>query len=410
MKLNKVIYLLFLMILVLGFTVINPINSGIQEIDVVAVHNKTDYIAGDEIVLKFKTNKRIEANLLLESSYCKTHLNSQQQDEMLIFKIPSSISEKKGVLHYKLIFNTKELHSGRLNIKASDKIKTPLESYLGPTSIIAGGIDYGMITVLPSDVFDNPIEDSTLISIKHQFLETEKNSEFYTKDFIVWNNIYSYEKSGRILVSAHTAKTASKEFTLDVFPAQAQDFDLYTSKKHEYADGNQIIEFSTSIIKDAYGNVISDGRLVEFSIVTANQERLRTTGTSINGVATGYMVHPVSETTWDIQAFIPEMAQSNKLTMTFKSSVKDYEIQFSKTNRKITVGPILSFMNQIIPDGAIISLSIENDNKMIDTLSEFSSEGFVEFNMSEDFFPNGKYTVEINGMGITKKYDRIELK
>lgn len=410
MKLNLYPYLLFLVILIFGFTTNNPIIKDAQQIAIIALQNTKNYSAGEKIVLKFKANQPIDAYLLVEGSYGKTLLDpQQQQNEHLVFEIPQFLSQKRGVLNYTLLFDRQEIYSGDLHIRSVKTIKEPLESYLGPTSIIAGGIDYAMITVIPSDQYDNPIADSTLVVVKHQFLEKEKESELYIQDFIVWKNIYSYEKSGRMLVSANTNDLATKEFTLDVFPAQSQDFDLNALKKHEYADGNQIVKFFTSTIKDSFGNVVSDGRVVEFSIETDTKEQLRTTGTTINGVATGYMVHPDVASIWNAQAFIPEMAESKTLTLAFKPAVKDYTIKFTEKNRKIKVGAIVSFMNQIIPDGAMISLYVYDTNRLKEKLIEFSSKGFVEFYLSEDFFPKGIYTIEVTGMGISKRYDRIEL-
>ncbi|AXT56779.1 hypothetical protein D1815_13880 [Aquimarina sp. AD1] len=409
MKLRTYTYLLFLVILILGFTTSNPIIQNIQEIDITTLQTKNTYTAGEEIILKFKTEESSEISLIVKSSYGISVLNSQEKEGNLVFKIPPFLSQKRGIINYKLVHNLQEIYSGSLYIRASKMITEPLESYLGPTSITAGGKDYGMFTVIPSDTYDNPIRDSTLVTIKHQFLDLEKDADLFINDFIVWKNIYSYQKSGRILVSANTDNLASKEFTLNVFPAQAQDFELKVSKKHEYADGNQIVKFFTSEIKDEYGNTISDGRIVEFSILTNHNEQLRASGTTIKGVATGYMIHPAKASSWTAQAFIPEMADSDQLTLEFKPAVTDYTITFDKGKRNIKVGAILSFMNQIIPDGAMISLHVYNNDTLTDTFTEFSSKGFVDFYLSNDFFPAGEYTLEVTGMGITKKYDHIVL-
>ncbi|WP_108805086.1 hypothetical protein [Aquimarina sp. Aq107] len=409
MKLRTYTYLLFLVILIVGFTTSNPIIKNIEKVTVVALNNTNTYTAGEEIVLKFKATEPTGYSLIIESSYGVSILTPKEKENTLVFKIPHLLSKKRGLINYKIIHDQQVIYSGNLQIKASKVIKEPLESYLGPTSITAGGIDYSMFTLIPSDQYDNPIQDSTLVSIKHQFLDLEKDSELFINDFIAWKNIYSYQKSGRILVSANTGNLASKEFTLDVFPSQAQDFKLKLSKKHEYADGNQIVEFFTSEIKDEYGNTISDGRIVEFSILTNHNTLLRVSGTTIKGVARGYMIHPAKASLWTAQAFIPEMAESDKLTLEFKPAVKDYTITFTEDKRNIKVGAILSFMNQIIPDGAMISLDVYRNETLIETFTKFSSKGFVEFHLSEDFFPKGEYTIEITGMGIHKKYDHIVL-
>ncbi|MBW1297936.1 hypothetical protein [Aquimarina litoralis] len=409
MKSNHITYVLFLMILMFGFTINSPITKKNQEIEITPLDSRKEYTAGEEIVLKFKTNTSESLDLSIESSYGSTFLVPDRQGDHIAFIIPEYLARKRGLVEYNLIRNQRKIYSGKFQINSSNNVKEPLESYLGPPSIIAGGIDYAMLSIIATDQYDNPVKDSTMTVVKHQFLDKEIENELYSRDFIVWKNIYSYEKSGRILVSANINEIASKEFTLDVFPSQAEDFELFANKKHEYADGNQIVEFFTSTIRDEFGNIISDGRVVEFSILKDNQEQLRTSGTTIDGVARGFMIHPDQKAIWDAKAFIPEMAESNSIELEFKPAVTDYNVTFKEQNRTIEVGAIVSFMNQIIPDGAFITLHIYQDDRLIEKLTEYSSKGFVNFHLSEDFFPKGIYTMEIIGMGVYKKYDRIEL-
>lgn len=409
MKLNIYPYLLVAIVLVFGFTIHTTHTDTVMDKEIVLFDAKDEYTAGEEIVLKFKYDTIENLVLAIQSSYGTTLLTPEKQHDFVVFKIPEFVSKKRGILNYHLVKNKKNIYTGECYITAMTDLKEPLESYLGPPSITAGGTDYSMLSIIASDRYDNPVKDSTLIVVKHQFLDKEIDDDIYSKDFIVWKNIFSYEKSGRILVSANLDSIPSKEFSLDVFPSQGQDFELFVNTKHNYADGNQIAEFFTSTIKDEFGNIISDGRIVEFSILKDNKERLRTSGTTIDGVARGFMVHPDQKSIWNAQAFIPEMAESNSIELNFEAAVSDYKVIFKEQNRTIEIGPIVSFMDQIIPDGALITLDIYQNDQLIETLTEFSSKGFVNFYISEDFFTKGIYTLEIKGMGVHKKYDRIEL-
>jgi len=380
------------------------------EADIKPVNIRSTYAAGEEIQLRFITNTPVNTHIILQGSYGDIVLQPlKEEKDSLMFTIPSFLSQKRGIIQYILVANEIKHYSGTIEILPSTKIQEPLESYLGPPSITAGSKDYGMFVVLPTDRYDNPVKDSTLVTIKHQFLDLQKEDSLYTNNFIAWKNIHSYEASGRILIAAESNHTVSKEFTLDVFPDQSTSFDLYVSKKHAYADGNQMIEFFTSVITDTFGNPISDGRIVVFSILTDTKQQLRTTGTTNGGVARGYMIHPAYKSTWTVQAFIPEMAESNERTLDFKQASEDYNVVFMDSNRNIKVGPIMSFMNQIIPDGALVFLHIYKENKLLETMTKSSHQGMVNFKLSEDFFSTGIYTLELESMGITKKYNRIHI-
>ena len=57
------------------------------------------------------------------------------------------------------------------------------------------------------------------------------------------------------------------------------------------------------------------------------------------------------------------MAESNTLGIKYKKVVENFEVVFMKNNRKLRIGPVKSFMNQIIPDGLQIKLSIYKNTK-----------------------------------------------
>ena len=371
---------------------------------------KLNYKAGEDMIIQFSTDKEGAYGLLLKSSYGIVYLNQNSTSGQINFTLPRFISRKKGVIHYQLYFEDEVRLTGSLMISSSSKRTTMVEAYLGPTSINAGGLDYGMMTVMPTDVYDNPLEDSTKVEVKHQFLSNEKVEELLVDDFIVWKNIYSYETSGRILVSAKEGLIPSKEFTLDVYPSQAEDFELYERRKHHYADGNQLVEFYTSKIKDKYGNTISDGRLVEIIIQNDKGSRISTIANTIDGVARGFIIHPALKSTWNAKAFIPEMAESNTIILNFLPAVEDIEISFAVNNREMIIGPITSFMEQLIPDGAIITLRLYKEGKLLEEFHKSTFNGKTKFKISKDFYVDGVYDIEIEALGIKKVFANYSLK
>lgn len=404
----KYCLLIACLLFIIGFT--SPYVLHYEKPMTQLISKRLDYKAGKDITLQFSTNKEGLYGLLLKSSYGTVYMNQNSTNEQICFTLPRFISQKKGVLNYQLYFADELQLTGDLKIGSSKKRTAMVEAYLGPTSINAGGIDYGMMIAMPTDIYDNPLEDSTAVELKHQFLKNETVEKLLIDDFIVWKNIYSYETSGRILVSAKEGLISSKEFTLDVFPSQAENFELYERRKHQYADGNQVVEFYTSIITDKYGNTISDGRMVEIIIQNNKGDRISTMAKTINGVARGFIIHPASQSTWNAQAFIPEMAESNVITLDFLPAVEDIEISFAANNREVMIGPITSFMKQLIPDGAIITLRLYSEGELVDEFHKSTFNGKTRFKISKDFYKDGKYDIEIKGMGIKKVFANYSLK
>ncbi len=279
-----------------------------------------------------------------------------------------------------------------------------METYLGPRSIYAGTTDYAMLVNVPTDNFDNPVKEGTPVQIKRQILTDNESYETTTKDLISWKRLFSVERSGRMLVTAGATGSNTKELTVDIFPSQATSFELYFKRNHEYADGNQIIIFETSVIKDIYGNTISDGTLVTFQITNNNGIKLKTEGTTLNGIAKAQMLHPEVEENWKVEAYVTGSAKSEAILIDFKPAIQNYDLTISEDGRTILVGPILSFMDQLNPDGISVEVKIADEkNQQLAVKRSTSVNGFTEFELSEEQFSAGAYQIEVTIAGITKK-------
>ena len=155
--------------------------------------------------------------------------------------------------------------SGHINILPKQNVAN-IETYIGPPSIEVGSSNYSMMVTIPIDEYDNPLKDSTQVQINHQFLDNRQYDDIYSKNGIAYKNISAYEKSGRIILSAQSQGVNSKEFDVTVYPSIPKDFNIKENRIHNYADGNHIITLRTSVLSDTYGNIVSDGTFVYFTI------------------------------------------------------------------------------------------------------------------------------------------------
>ncbi|WP_459209569.1 hypothetical protein [Aquimarina rhabdastrellae] len=400
------VVLLCSMIIVLYYSYANE-NSNTKEITLLTVQKV--FIANEPILFEFGGNQIKNVVLMIEGSYGITSVVPVQKGSTLQFTFPEHFTRHKGIISWQLMQSGKRLFNGELTVIANEATKTKMESYLGPPSIVAGGRDYAMMVTVPTDSLDNPIAEGTPTLIKHQFLENITTNDLETKDLIAWKNIFSYKKSGRILVSAECKDADSKEFMTVVYPDNAIDFTIKITREHEFADGNQISVLSTSVIRDQYENIVTDGTYVTFFIENKEGKLLKTPGLTINGVARAEILHPDHEETWKIRAYVTGMGKSDEIVVNYKPLETDYDVVIKKSGREITVGPLRSFMKQIIPDGAVVKMYIYQENKLFDYKVDTSLKGKVVFDLLEDFYPNGRYSFRIEALGIVKKIEQIEL-
>ncbi|NNJ88594.1 MAG: hypothetical protein HKP53_04275 [Eudoraea sp.] len=375
----------------------------VSDVSVIPIQTPLTASAGDVISIGFEVNGEGDLYLILENSLGTSVIRGDREKDELWFTLPTQFTQRAGFCSWILTNGKKESLSGKIEISSLER-PVHMETYLGPRSIYAGTTDYAMLVNIPTDKFDNPVREGTAVTIKRQILTENEAFETTTKDLISWKRLFAVKKSGRMLVTSRAPGSSTKELTVDIYPSQASNFELLSKRNHEYADGNQIIVFETSVIKDVYGNTISDGTLVTFQITNKHGVKLRTEGTTINGVSVAQMLHPDNEENWTVEAYVTGSAKSEAISIEFKPAIKDFDLQFSEDGRTILVGPILSFMDQLNPDGIAVELKISNEkDEELAVKRNASVNGFTEFELSEEQFSADVYQLEITIAGITKK-------
>lgn len=371
------------------------------------VTTQTDYNVGKPIVLKFTATEGEKPLLYCSNSYGSTLVSAIAEEGTLQYIIPENIIKKIGVVNW-IILDKNKSTAGQFNIIPKAEVAT-METYIGPPSIEAGGTDYTMLVVIPTDSLDNPVPTNTKVNARFQFLASEENDDIFTNNLIAWRNINSKRESGRMLVSSESLGINSKEFTINVWAAIPTDFKISAKRPHNYADGNQVTTFNTSVIKDKQDNVVSDGTFVTFFITNDHGNILKTTGTTINGVAHSKIIHPDFKDNWSIKAYVDGMAESDTIALSYQSVIEDFDVAFANKNREILVGPLQSFMEQMIPDGLHVKLLIYKDNVLIDTIIKTSFNGYVTFNLKPAVYQNDTYSFSVETAGINKTFNNKKL-
>ncbi|WP_298892862.1 hypothetical protein [uncultured Psychroserpens sp.] len=403
MRLNLIYIQVIILLCLSSFAIKTDAVDNVSVTDIQLLTQKNTFQAGDTITLQFSTTESITPLMYCTNSYGSTLIKPSNKDNKLYYRLPQNLSHKIGSLYWKLLNDTTHINGEIKIIPKTQAVK--METYIGPPSIEAGGTDYTMLVVIPTDELDNPLPEHTSVTAKHQFLNEISIDSIQTKNLIAYKTINSKDESGRMLVSSESVNINSKEFTINVLPAIPKSFTISAEQPHNYADGNQQTVFSTSILKDKYGNIVSDGTFVTFSITTSEGTVLKTYGTTIKGIAQARMIHPDHQAQWHIKAYVAGMAESNTIDLNFQQVIKDFNVEFSKHNRTITVGPLQSFMNQMIPDGLQVKLFIYKNNELLEQLNKTSVDGYVRFNLKPNIVQNDSYDFIIKTAGIEQSFN-----
>jgi hypothetical protein len=404
MKLKFIVFVVGLLAL-LGFVSNEIVNSDTTEFTLLTTG--TSFVAGKPIQIQFSSNaKANQCQLLIMHSYGKTIVEPMLTDAAVVFELPEMYTHKTGVLSWILIHESKQIMKGSIEILPNNQTKTQIENYIGPPSIVAGNTQFSMLVSIPTDSFDNPKSDSTLVDIKHQFLDEITNKIEYSKDFICWERIYAPTKSGKVIVTSTCEKTSIKENEIIIYPSIARSFTIDYNRNHDFADGNQVTTLTTSIIVDQFGNTVSDGTLICFQIKNSQGLLLKTYGTTIAGQAKAQMIHPDKADTYEVIGYVSGIAQSNTISITYKTIVDYIVFSFGNNNRKLVVGPIKSFMGQLIPDGNKVAVKIYRNGTCLETMVKETSKGKAMFVFSPEYYESDNYVFEIKTLGIQHQIEK----
>ncbi len=390
-----------LMVLVISILMVNQDEMQVPE-QPRLLNPKSNYKAGQTIQLRMRyQGKAANWPLLISSSYGKVVLYPELQSDTLTYTLPKAIATKSGLVTWTLL-NTHQELEGNFRIASTGEAQR-IETFLGPPSIVAGNRDFSMQISQPVDRFDNPLEDSVLVQMNHRFLEQYTVDSIALQHSIAYKRIYSPTQTGRILASSAMNGLTTAEYSIDVLPGLPTDFEVSFNRIHPYADGNQICNLRTSVIVDSFKNPVADGTLVNFVLKNEKNEYLSTFGSTIKGVAQASMIHPEYASTWTLTAFVDGMAQSNSEEINFTAAVSDFQISSTNKNQ-IVVGPIRSFMNQLIPDG--YSVQLFRSNKQTDELIEngYTRKGYAYFDLPPSGENNEDKHFIIQAGGIRKKH------
>ncbi|WP_339687637.1 hypothetical protein [uncultured Nonlabens sp.] len=350
------------------------------------------------IDINFKTfdkNSYKLLELLISGTYGTTVLKAKLDHIRLNIHIPNVISRHAGMLTWELIGNGKTIQKGTFRLLPNTKTLKTMENYVGPRSIISNDRDYTMLVSIPVDSLDNMLPDKTPLIMRHQFKGNITTTTQEITTGFAWQRILAPLTTGRLITGSTMETISSKELVVDVFPDIATAFKISENSNHNYADGSEIITLKTDQIKDRYGNITTDGTLVTFFIKDNLDKRWQTTGSTINGYAFAKALHPQTPSAWTIKGVITGMVESPELNINFQSIIDQIPFTYTENNR-ITIGPLTSYLGQLVPDGIPISIKLNAKEIILKT-----KNGIATHSYDTKMIAPGTYNLEIKTLGVT---------
>ncbi|MGB5361152.1 MAG: hypothetical protein WBN27_14525 [Eudoraea sp.] len=363
--------------------------------------------AGKPVTLQFSISGKGIPLLIVSNTLGTTVVKGIRSDGKVSYPFPSEFTRKSGTCHWSLVHNKVVLDKGKIEI-LNTEASVQMETYIGPRNIYAGQKDYTMLVAVPTDIYDNPVAEGTELTIHTQFMDTKESFKVTTGHLIGWQRITSREKASRLFINTSSQGITSRELAVDIHPSQATPFTIAYERSHSHADGNQVITFSTSTIRDRHDNSISDGTTVIFMVTTSEGIKLKTQGNTINGVARAFMLHPDRAVNWKVQGFVLGAANSPQITVDFKPAVTAYEVEFLKETNTLQIGPVYGYLGQQQPDGTPVAIEMYNSREnRVHTIPGILGNGFCTIVLPWEHQSPGIYRLQID-IGGTVHNELIE--
>ncbi len=312
------------------------------------------------------------------------------------FYLPPDFSKRAGLVNYCLIVDGNTIEKNSFVLEPELSQLGSVETYAGPRSIMANTRDFTMLVSIPTDPYDNLLTDGIPITLLSQFKDKVVQTKKELELGFAWVRVPAPLETGRISTASTINNIASEELAIDVFSDLAQDFSIDVSRNHTYADGNQICTFSTSQIKDQYNNVIPDGTVVDFFVKDDLGRHWKLSATTVNGYAFAKALHPEIPSIWKVQATMLGIAKSQQTVVTFDAILDRLPVTLE--DNKVVVGPLHSYMGQLVEDGLRVDLIFGDQ---IETA--LTRNGRVIFELDTPAKRDQSHQMEVRALGLKQR-------
>ncbi len=355
-------------------------------------------MAGEAVLFRFRTSPGVAPRLLVRNGDGVVILFPEGGKEALSFRLPDYVSQRAGEASWALVDQGHTLARGSLLVSADQVAQA--ESYLGPKRLRAGAEGATMLTIIPTDRFDNLLPDGQGLQAHVVAASKQHSVQLTTSHQVGVYRMNAPQVKGRVVVGIQAGEADLTQLEAQVTSGPLEDFDLSYQVTHPYADGHEQFQLSTSELRDVFGNTVEDGLQVTFRLQHLGTAEFREAyGLTVNGRASTWMLHPDQPGRYKVSAFTSEASSYRTMVMEFYPALQPYTLHFDAVKGTLRAGPFKGFMGQRLPEGtkAYISLLGKDGSRYVFQTELESNQLF--YDLRQELIPQGSYQLLVSIKG-----------
>lgn len=334
-------------------------------------------------------------HLAVTGSYGTAITTAEAATDELLFGLPPAETTVAGVVTLTATQGS-AVATAHVEIVPGAPIE-PLKPLIGARTIVADGVHWSMVVVIPFDRFGNPVAPGTDVEIRAVNRGGRPNDAVVQVDHLLaWRRIVSGTVAGRTTIAVRSGDAVGPEGSIDEVAGWPVAFAITASAPSLPADGQSQLLLRTGTLVDEFGNVLLDGTLVTF-IAEGAEGLSRIPAVTIGGIAEVPLRAPVVPGVMTVHAVVFDVA-SAPITIDALPGPAVGEIGMMATidaNAGVIVvsaGPVLGALAEYVPDGTEVTIALSGAGGRAEAVATVDGgSARVEFRL--DQFQPGEYTV-----------------
>ena len=332
----------------------------------------TDIVAPNEASAGLPVQVVVEASggdtIEVHDAYVTTSLTAAVIDGRAVFELPKALTTLIGQVDLAV-----EGVSGPLTTSTDivpGAAVDPIDIVVGPRTIVADGVDQTMAVAFLADRFGNPLADGTATTFTRRG-ERGDDTDFDVElaHGLAATLITAGVDAERVDVVARVAGDVGRDPTLvsrrvdyRQVPGRAAAVTIEISDRdivRFVADGRSLIDISTGVIVDVFGNRLPDGHIVRLEVNEAGGFG-QLTSTTIDSVARFVLRTPDEPGPVSLVARVDDVV-SDELVLSASPAISEIPTSVSeRSNRTIVqLGPVLDHDGAIVADGTVATVRLD---------------------------------------------------
>lgn len=320
--------------------------------------SQAEVAAGDEFDVTVFAEARdgAIAELAIFGTLNSTLLSEPVVDGAAAFTISEVHTRHRGMIAFVATIEGKATDPVNVMVLPQPAVE-PVVPLVGPRTIIADGVDITMVAVSPADQFGNaPIDDTEVATTLSRTDGAVEPRTDLVDGGIAAIIVTGTTETGRVTVSSTVGDAGGPGNVFDQVAGAPADFAVEIDPRNAVADGFNLRDIMTTVLRDQFDNILPDGIGVVFEI-TSEDGLTFAHATVQGGVARTRIQAPASAGTISVRALISG-AVSETTSLIFDAAVDALPVEVSTGDEwhTVTVGPVLSQLGGYVPDGTVASI------------------------------------------------------